>query len=53
MNFDNHFSAFNEMIMHFLFEFVYVVDYLDGFPYFEPSLNIRDEAYLIMVNDQF
>jgi hypothetical protein len=29
------------------------VDYLDGFPYFEPSLNIRDEAYLIMVNDQF
>ena len=35
------------------FEFVYVVDYVDGFPYIEPSLHPRDEAYLIMVDDPF
>jgi hypothetical protein len=37
----------------FLFEFVYVVDYVDGFLYVEPSLHPWDEAYLIMVNDHF
>jgi hypothetical protein len=35
------------------FEFVDVVDYLDGFPYIEPSLDPWDEAYLIVVNDHF
>jgi hypothetical protein len=34
------------------FEFVYVVDYIDGFPYIEPSLYPLDEAYMIMVNDR-
>jgi hypothetical protein len=36
-----------------LFEFVYVVDYVDGFLYIEPSLHPWDEAYLIVVNDRF
>ncbi|XP_055481723.1 ubiquitin-like-conjugating enzyme ATG10 isoform X2 [Psammomys obesus] len=31
-------------------EFVYMVDYTDGFSYVEPSLNLEDEAYLIMEN---
>jgi hypothetical protein len=35
----------------FFFEFVHVVDYIDGFPCIEPSLNPQDETYLIMVND--
>ncbi|ERE71912.1 hypothetical protein H671_6g15331 [Cricetulus griseus] len=32
-------------------EFVYMVDYIDGFSYVEPSLHPWDEAYLIMVDD--
>jgi hypothetical protein len=36
----------------FFFDFVYVVDYLDGFLYIELSLHPWDEAYLIMVNDR-
>ena len=36
-----------------LFDFVYVVDYVDGFPYTEPSLHLWDEAHLIVVNDCF
>jgi hypothetical protein len=41
------------MIMCFLFfEFTYIVDY-DGFLYIEPSLHPWDEAYLIMINDNF
>jgi hypothetical protein len=40
--------------MWFLFfEFVYVVDYIGGFPYIETSLRPWDEAYLIVVNDHF
>ena len=39
--------------MIFVFEFVYMVDYIDGFPYVKPSLHARDEAYLITVNDRF
>ncbi|ERE69754.1 hypothetical protein H671_6g16925 [Cricetulus griseus] len=34
-------------------QFVYMVDYIDGFPYVEPSLHPWDEAYLIMVDDFF
>ena len=30
-----------------------MVDYIDGFPYIEPSLHPWDGAYLIMVNDHF
>jgi hypothetical protein len=29
------------------------VDYIDGFPYIEPALHPRDEAYLSMMNDRF
>ena len=50
----NAFSASNEMIMWFLFfEFVYIVDYIDGFLYIEQSLHPWDEAYLIMMSDHF
>jgi hypothetical protein len=37
----------------FVFEFVYIVDYFDGFPYIEPFLHPWDEASLIMMNDHF
>ena len=37
-------------VLFFSFDFVYVVDYIDGFPYIESSLHFWDEAYLIMVN---
>ena len=37
----------------FFFEFVYVVDFIDGFPYIEPSLHPWDEAYLVMMDDRF
>jgi hypothetical protein len=33
----------------FFFEFLYIVDYIDVFPYIHPW----DEAYLIMMADQF
>ena len=39
--------------MVFVFEFVYLVDYLDGFLYIEPSLHPWDEAYLIIMDDHF
>ena len=39
--------------MVLIFEFVYEVDYIDGFPYIKPSLHSWDEAYLIVVNDRF
>jgi hypothetical protein len=29
------------------------VDYIDGFPYIEPSLHLWDEAYLIMMDEFF
>jgi hypothetical protein len=35
----------------FVFEFVYIVDYVDAFQYIEPSLHPWDEAYLIMMDD--
>ena len=39
--------------MIFFFEFVYIVDYVNGFSYIEPTLHPWDEAYLIMLNDGF
>ena len=39
--------------MFFFFEFVYVVDWIDGFPYIDSSLHPWDEAHLIMVDDCF
>jgi hypothetical protein len=37
----------------FVFEFVYIVDYVDEFPYIKPSLHPRNEAYLFRVDDCF
>ena len=37
--------------MLFLFEFVYIMNYVDEFPYIEPSLYPRNEAGLIMMDD--
>jgi hypothetical protein len=37
----------------FFLEFVYIVYYVDGFLYIEPSLHSWDEAYMILVNDGF
>jgi hypothetical protein len=37
----------------FVFEFVYIVDYIDGFPYIKPSLHLWYDAYLNMVDDRF
>jgi len=37
----------------FIFEFVYIVDYIDVFPYIEPSMYPWDEAYLITMDDCF
>ena len=39
--------------MVFVFEFVYIMDYVDRFLYIEPSLHPWDEAYLIMGNEPF
>ncbi|ERE83492.1 hypothetical protein H671_2g6668 [Cricetulus griseus] len=38
-------------VLHLDLQFVYMVDYIDGFSYVEPSLHPWDEAYLIMVDD--
>jgi hypothetical protein len=34
-------------------EFIYLVDYFDGFPYIESSLHPWDEAFLIMMDHCF
>ena len=39
--------------MGFSFQFVYMLDHIDGLLYVEPSLHLCDEAYLIMVDDLF
>jgi hypothetical protein len=37
----------------FVFEFVYKVDYVDGFLYLKPYLHPWYEAYLVMMDDRF
>ena len=37
--------------MGFLFQFIYMVDHIDRFSYVKPSLQPRDEACLVMVDD--
>ena len=37
--------------MFFVFDFVHIVDYVDGFMYIKPSLHPWDEAYLVMMDD--
>ena len=40
------------MIMWFLyFVFVYIVDYIDGFPYINPSLHPLNKTYLVRMDD--
>ena len=39
--------------MVLVFEFVYILDYVDGFPYIEPSLHPWDETYLVRMDDCF
>jgi hypothetical protein len=39
--------------MFSFFEFVYIVDYVDGFLYIESSLHPWDEANLIRMDDLF
>ena len=39
--------------MVFVFVFVYIMDYVDGFPYNKPSLHPWNEAYLVMMDDNF
>ena len=39
--------------MVFVFEFVYIMDYVHGFPYIEPSLYPWDETYLVRMDDCF
>ena len=39
--------------MVFVLEFVYIEDYVDGFPSIKPSLHPCDEAYLFMIDDRF
>ena len=39
--------------MFFVFEFVYIVDYVDGFPYIKPSLDLWDEAFLVIMDHHF
>ena len=36
--------------MAFVFEFVYIVDYVDGFPYIKPSLNPWNEM-IVYISD--
>jgi hypothetical protein len=37
----------------FVFEFVYIVDYVDGFLYIKPSLLPWNETYLVRMDDCF
>ena len=39
--------------MIFFIEFIYVVEFINGFLYIKPTLHLWDEACLIMVNDGF
>ena len=39
--------------MVFVFEFVYIMGYVDGFPYIKTSLYPWDEAYLVLMDDRF
>jgi hypothetical protein len=37
----------------FVFEFVYILDYVDGFPYIKLSLHPWGETYLVRMDDCF
>jgi hypothetical protein len=52
LNFSNAFSAAHDHVV-FFFEFVYVVDYVNGILYIKAFFNPWDEAYLIIMDDCF
>ena len=37
--------------MVFVLQFVYIMDYVDGFPYITPSLHPWNKTYLVMMDD--
>ena len=37
----------------FVFEFVYIMDYVDGLPYIKPSLYTWYKTYLVRLNEIF
>jgi hypothetical protein len=37
----------------FVIEFVYILDYVDGFPYIKPSLHPWNKTYLVKMDDCF
>ena len=39
--------------MVFVFEFVYIMRYIDGFPYFKPSLHPWNKTYMVRIDDCF
>ena len=39
--------------MVFVFEFVYIMDYVDGLPYIKPSLYPWYKTYLVRMNEIF
>jgi hypothetical protein len=39
--------------MVFVFEFVYILDYFDGFPYIKPTLHPWDETNFVRMDDFF
>jgi hypothetical protein len=49
----NAYSVSKEMNIWFLFEFIYIVIYINGFSYIESILHPWDKSYLIMLNDVF
>jgi hypothetical protein len=47
----NGFYESNELIIFFfVFEFVYIIDYIDGFPNIKPSLHPWNETYLVRID---
>ena len=50
----NAFHTSNEIIMcFFVFDFVYIVDYIVGFLYIKPSLHHWNETYLVKMDNCF
>ena len=39
--------------MDFVFKFVYIVDYVDGFQYIKPPMHPWNETYLVRMDDCF
>jgi hypothetical protein len=35
----------------FVFEFLYIMDYVDGFPYIKPSLHPWNKTYLVRMDE--